>query len=136
MAQPGPLLGTKVGGALIPRMVDEIPLLAALAARAQGETEIRGAEELRVKESDRIRVMVENLRSVGVEAEELPDGMIVRGTEQPLRGAVRTAMDHRIAMVFGVLAAQPGNDITLDDPDIVAVSFPDFWQALQRGATR
>ena len=136
VARPGSLRAANVGADLVPRMVDEIPILAALAARAEGETEIRGAAELRVKESDRIRVMVENLRSLGVEAEELPDGMVVRGTGQPLRGAVRTALDHRIAMVFGVLAAQPGNDITLDDPDIVAVSFPDFWQALRRGATR
>jgi 3-phosphoshikimate 1-carboxyvinyltransferase len=135
VARPSTLRGVRVAPERIPRMIDEVPILAAVAARAEGETEIRGASELRVKESDRIRAMVDNLGSVTVAAEELPDGMIVHGSDRPLRGAVTTRLDHRIAMVFGVLAAQKGNDITLDDPGIVAVSYPDFWSALRSGAT-
>jgi 3-phosphoshikimate 1-carboxyvinyltransferase len=136
VARPSALRGVRVAPERIPRMIDEVPILAAVAARAEGETEIRGASELRVKESDRIRGMVENLRSVSVAAEELTDGLIVQGSDRPLKGAVTTRLDHRIAMVFGVLAAQKGNDITLDDPDIVAVSYPDFWNALQSGTAR
>jgi 3-phosphoshikimate 1-carboxyvinyltransferase len=129
------LRGTRVEPDLVPRTIDELPILAVLAARAEGETEIHGAAELRVKESDRIRALVENLRNVGVQAEELPDGLIIQGTDQPLRGRVHTRLDHRIAMAFGVLAAQAGNQIQLDDPDIVAVSYPDFWNVLPRRAS-
>jgi 3-phosphoshikimate 1-carboxyvinyltransferase len=91
---------------------------------------ITGAAELRVKESDRISTVVNNLRALGVTADELPDGMVVRGTDRPLRGTVRTEGDHRIAMAFGVLGAQDGNEIRIDEPDAVAVSFPDFWAVL------
>jgi 3-phosphoshikimate 1-carboxyvinyltransferase len=126
----GELRGVTVDPLLIPRMIDEVPVLAILAARAQGETRITEATELRVKESDRIRMMVENLNAIGVSAKELPDGMVIKGTDRPLRGQVLTAMDHRIAMAFGILARQPRNKIELDDPDIVAVSFPEFWRVL------
>jgi 3-phosphoshikimate 1-carboxyvinyltransferase len=74
--------------------------------------------------------VVENLRSLGVEAEELPDGFVIRGGNRPLSGRVRTAGDHRIAMAFGVLGAVPGNAIDIDDPSCVAVSWPTFWDAL------
>ena len=126
------LHGTEIGGAEMPTLLDEIPIIAAIAARAEGVTRITGAEELRVKESDRLAVVAENLRAVGVHAEELPDGMIIHGTDAPLRGAVRVHHDHRIAMAFGVLAALPGNEITLDQPEAVSVSYPGFWQDLAR----
>ncbi len=129
--QPAPLRGAEIGGAEIPSLIDEIPILAVLAARAEGETRVTGASELRVKESDRIHAIVENLRAVGVEAEELPDGLVVRGTERPLAGEVRTHGDHRIAMAFGVLGALPGNDVRVDDPACVEVSFPGFWDLLR-----
>src|SRR5690606_3473422 len=116
----------------VPAMIDEIPVLACLAARAEGETLITGAEELRAKESDRIRALVDNLRAIGAEAEELPDGLVVRGSDRPLRGSVRALHDHRVAMSFGVLGALPGNDIAIDTPSVVDVSFPGFWQALDR----
>lgn len=125
-----PCFGTTVQGALVPRMIDEVPVLAVLGARAQGETVVRDASELRVKESDRIRVVVENLRSIGVQAEELPDGLVVQGTDAPLKGNVRAANDHRIAMAFGLLAAQSGNEIRIDHPEVAAVSFPAFWDML------
>jgi 3-phosphoshikimate 1-carboxyvinyltransferase len=124
------LRGITVGGDDVPAMIDEIPLLACVAARADGETVVTGAAELRVKESDRIAAVVQNLRAVGVDAEELPEGLRVVGNRQPLRGAVRTYGDHRIAMAFGVLGAIPGNDIRLDDRGCVGVSYPGFWEDL------
>ncbi|NUQ20424.1 MAG: 3-phosphoshikimate 1-carboxyvinyltransferase, partial [Gemmatimonadaceae bacterium] len=111
-------------------MIDELPLLACVAARADGTTEVRGAAELRVKESDRIATVVANLTALGVEASELPDGMLVTGSDRPLRGAITTHGDHRIAMAFGVLGALPGNEIAIDDRDCAIVSFPGFWSLL------
>lgn len=133
--QPGPFAGTRIGGAEVPTLIDELPVLAVLAARARGETTIRDAAELRVKESDRIGTVVANLRALGVAVEELSDGLVVQGSERPLRGLVQTGHDHRIAMAFGVLAAVPGNDIRIDHPDSAAVSFPDFWRVLHTLAT-
>ena len=124
------LVGVTINPTEVPALIDELPLLACVAARAVGETRVTGAGELRVKESDRIRLVVENLRSLGVEAEELPDGFVIRGVDRPLSGWVRTAGDHRIAMAFGVLGAVPGNAIVIDDPSCVAVSWPSFWDAL------
>jgi 3-phosphoshikimate 1-carboxyvinyltransferase len=115
-------------------MIDEIPMLAVLAARAEGTTVVRGAAELRVKESDRIAAVVSNLRAIGVEAHELPDGLVVQGTDAPLAGHVQTHGDHRIAMAFGTLGATRGCSITLDDPDCVSVSYPGFWEELARVA--
>jgi 3-phosphoshikimate 1-carboxyvinyltransferase len=132
VVRPSRLRGVEVGGDEIPAAIDEVPLLAVLAARAEGETRITGAGELRVKESDRIAVMVANLRSVGAGAEELADGLVVRGGGGPLRGRVRTHHDHRIAMAFGVLAALPGNEIEIENPEVASVSFPDFWETLRR----
>jgi len=125
------LTGTHVGAAEVPRMIDELPLVAVLGARAQGETSIRGAQELRAKESDRIDAVVRNLRVLGVDVEEHEDGLIVLGSDRPLKGRVEAFDDHRIAMAFGVLGAAPGNDIEVDDPHASGVSFPGFWE-LQR----
>ena len=127
---PARLKGIEISSRDIPAMIDELPLLACVAARAEGETVITGASELRVKESDRIAVIVQNLRALGVDAEELEDGMRVRGGTAPLRGVVRTHGDHRIAMAFGILGALAGNEITVDDPRCVAISYPDFWDDL------
>jgi len=124
------LRGISVGRDEVTAMIDEIPMLAVLAARADGTTEVRGAEELRVKESDRIAAVVQNLRAVGVEAHELPDGLVVQGTRAPLAGRVQTHGDHRIAMAFAVLGATPDCSITVDDPECVSVSYPGFWQDL------
>jgi 3-phosphoshikimate 1-carboxyvinyltransferase len=125
------LRAISISGVEVPSMIDELPLIACLAARAEGETVVRGAEELRAKESDRITAVVGNLRALGVDAEELPDGFVVRGSDAPLRGRVRTFHDHRIAMAFGVLAALPGNAIEIEDPEVVDVSFPGFWTLLR-----
>jgi 3-phosphoshikimate 1-carboxyvinyltransferase len=129
---PGRLVATSISAAEVPSMIDELPILACLAAAAEGETRITGADELRAKESDRIVAIVENLRTLGVDAEELSDGLIVRGSDRPLSGAVNAHHDHRIAMAFGVLAALPGNEISIDTPAVVEVSFPGFWATLDR----
>jgi 3-phosphoshikimate 1-carboxyvinyltransferase len=130
-AEPGALVGIEVGHRDVPSMIDELPLLACLGARAEGETVIAGAAELRLKESDRIAAVVENLRALGVDAEERPDGLRVLGSARTLRGRVRTHGDHRLAMAFGVLGAIPGNDVALDDRECVAVSYPGFWRDLE-----
>jgi 3-phosphoshikimate 1-carboxyvinyltransferase len=129
------LRATTAGGAEIPSMIDELPLLACVAARASGTTTITGAAELRVKVSDRIATVVANLRTLGVDAEELADGLRVTGSDRPLRGRILTHGDHRLAMAFGVLGALPGNDIDVDDPQCAVVSFPGFWELLA-GVTR
>lgn len=133
--RPGALRGTRIQPAEVPSLIDELPMLACVAARAEGETVVSGAAELRVKESDRITAVVEGLRAVGVEAEEWPDGFRIRGSRSPLSGSVRTHGDHRLAMAFGVLGATAGASITIDDPDCVSVSYPDFWRDLARVAT-
>lgn len=132
VAAPSALQGTGVEAPEVPGVVDEIPVVAILAARAAGGTRITGAQELRVKESDRIRALSSNLERVGVEVEELPDGLRIRGAEHPLQGRVEVHGDHRIAMAFAVLGALRGNDIQVDDPDVVAVSYPGFWRDLRR----
>ncbi|HEY0809832.1 MAG TPA: 3-phosphoshikimate 1-carboxyvinyltransferase [Longimicrobiales bacterium] len=131
IAEKSQLLGTRIEGNEVPRLIDEIPIIAAMATRAEGVTEITGAGELRVKESDRLSAMVQNLKAVGAAAEERQDGLIVTGSNNPLRGHVRSHGDHRIAMAFGVLGSLPGNDIQVDDREIVTVSFPDFWRQLE-----
>jgi 3-phosphoshikimate 1-carboxyvinyltransferase len=134
VAWPAELRGTEVGAAEIPAMIDEVPVLAILAARAHGETRITGAGELRVKETDRLAALAANLRAIGVDAEELADGLVIRGTDAPLAGRIRAFGDHRIAMAFGVLAALPGNRIEIDDPGVVAISNPAFWEDIRRAA--
>jgi len=126
------LRGISIGEEAIPTLIDELPLLACIAAYAAGETRVTGAAELRVKESDRIAAVVTNLRALGADAEELPDGFVVRGTSPRLRGRVTTHGDHRLAMAFGVLGELPGNEIAVDDPDCVTVSYPGFWSDLER----
>ena len=79
--------------------------------------------------------LIQHLRAIGAEADELPAGFVVHGARRALKGAVKTYGDHRIAMAFGVLGALPGNEIVIDDPDCVGVSFPGFWVALQRLAS-
>jgi 3-phosphoshikimate 1-carboxyvinyltransferase len=129
-AKASSLHGTTVEASDVPAMIDELVMLACLATRAEGDTIVRGAEELRVKETNRIASVVQNLRAIGAAAEETSDGFVVRGSRTPLRGLVRTGADHRVAMSFGVLAKVPGNEIRIDDPSCVAVSYPRFWEDL------
>ena len=131
----GALRAVAVGEDEIPGMIDEVPILAVLAARAEGTSRITGAGELRVKESDRIAALATNLRRIGVRAEELGDGLEIEGTDAPLAGVVESFHDHRIAMAFGVLGATAGCDIQIDDPGTASVSFPGFWDLLARVRT-
>jgi len=130
--KPAQLRSTRITGELVPSLIDELPLLACLAAAAGVDLEITGAAELRVKESDRINTVVQNLRAVGAEAEELPDGMRVRPGSQKFSGTIDPSGDHRIAMAFGILGAATGDGITVKDPQCVAVSYPQFWEDLRR----
>ncbi len=132
IVRPSVLRNAKVGGDIIPAMIDELPLLACVAAAYGISLEVSDASELRVKESDRIATVVQNLRAIGVDAEERPDGFIIRPGHGKLRGVVKTEGDHRIAMSFGILASLAGNSIEIDDPDCVSVSYPRFWQDLER----
>jgi 3-phosphoshikimate 1-carboxyvinyltransferase len=132
IVRPSVLSDSKVSGEVIPAMIDELPLLACVAAAAGISLEVSDAAELRVKESDRIATVVRNLRAIGVNAQERPDGFIIRPGHGHLAGLVKTEGDHRIAMSFGILAALSGNSIEIDDPDCVSVSYPRFWQDLER----
>lgn len=129
--RPGALVACTVEAPEVPSLIDELPLVACLAARAEGTTVIRGAAELRVKESDRIAATVANLRAIGVDADELPDGLVVTGSRRPVRGRVRTHGDHRLAMAFGVLGRVDGHALEIDDPACVNVSYPTFWRDLE-----
>jgi 3-phosphoshikimate 1-carboxyvinyltransferase len=129
---PSRLSGITIGEQEVPSLIDELPLLACVAAGAGVELEIRGAEELRVKESDRINTVVQNLRAVGAEAEERADGLSVAPSRRQLAGTIDPRGDHRIAMAFGVLSAAAGNRITVTNPECVAVSYPGFWDDLRR----
>lgn len=115
----------------VPGVIDEIPMLACLAARAEGTSIFRGLAELRVKESDRLALLARNLVAVGAKAEVHGDDLHVTGGERPPRGRVITAGDHRIAMAFAVLGTLPGARVVVDDPDCAAVSFPGFAMALR-----
>jgi 3-phosphoshikimate 1-carboxyvinyltransferase len=127
VAAPRKLHGIRVGADEVPAMIDELPLLACVAAASGVDLDVSGAEELRVKESDRISAVVSNLRAVGAQAEERRDGFRISAGRRPLRGRVATQGDHRIAMAFGVIGWLDGNDIEVDDRDCVAISYPAFW---------
>ena len=129
--RPSELKGAVVGGADIGAIIDELPLLACVAAAAGVDLEIKGAEELRVKESDRIATVVHNLRAVGSVVDELPDGLHVHASRRPLAGTIDPNGDHRIAMAFGILSAASGSEITVLNPGCVGVSYPRFWEDLQ-----
>ena len=124
------LRGVRIFGELIPRVVDELPVLGVAAAVAEGETVVQDASELRVKESDRIAATVRNLRALGVEAEELPDGFVVRGGR--IRGGVvDSSGDHRIAMAFAVAGLLSEEGVRVLDTDCIATSFPGFEACLR-----
>jgi len=131
-AVPSRLRAFDLDSRALPHLVDEIPVLAVLAARATGVSRIRGAEELRLKESDRLAVLAGNLGRLGVRCRELADGLEIEGTDAPLTGRVRCEGDHRIAMAFGALGAAPGCRISVDEASCVSISYPSFWQDLER----
>ena len=125
------LHGTCIEGELIPTLIDEIPILALTACFAEGETIIRDAAELKVKESNRLKVMAEGLSSMGARVQETEDGMIIQGGA-PLHGAViDSCMDHRIAMSFAVAGLAAEGETTIRRADCVNISYPKFYEDLQ-----
>ena len=112
-------------------MVDELPLLGLLATQAEGVSRVRGADELRVKESDRIAVLVAGFRALGVEADERADGYAIRGSGSPPRGGAADARgDHRMAMTFAIAALAAREPSTIDGADAVGISYPGFFDML------
>jgi 3-phosphoshikimate 1-carboxyvinyltransferase len=132
IVRPAALRATSVAATEVPALIDEIPILAVLASRAEGTTVFHEVGELRVKESDRLGLIAENLRAVGSRAEIVGDDLHVVGEQTPPHGPVRTAGDHRLAMAFKVLGTLPGARIRIDDLACAEVSFPDFPGTLRR----
>jgi 3-phosphoshikimate 1-carboxyvinyltransferase len=119
-----------VGGALIPRAIDELPVVAVAACFAEGITVIEDAGELRVKETDRISAMTSELRRLGADVVETDDGMIIRGGK-PLRGAYCSSWgDHRVAMAVAVAATAADGETTIENASVVSISFPGFFRKL------
>jgi 3-phosphoshikimate 1-carboxyvinyltransferase len=112
-------------------MIDEFPILAIAAAYAEGTTIVRDAAELRHKESDRIQVLCEHLRSAGVQVDEAPDGFIIQGGKQPRGGTFDPAGDHRLAMALAVSGLNSRSPVTIQSAEIIQESFPGFQQALE-----
>jgi 3-phosphoshikimate 1-carboxyvinyltransferase len=135
-APPDGLTGTAISGALSAQLIDELPVLAAIGPFTQNGIRIRDAQELRVKESDRIALVAANLRAMGAEVEEFDDGLDVPGG-QTLHGAtIDSGGDHRIAMAFSIAALRAEGDTLIRGAESVAISFPEFFDLLDRVAER
>jgi 3-phosphoshikimate 1-carboxyvinyltransferase len=125
------LTGTVVGGTIIPTLIDEIPIIAILACFAKGQTIIKDATELKVKESNRIDVMVENLTKMGADITATADGMIINGGKQ-LHGAnIESKSDHRIAMSFAIASLLAEGETEIKDAACVEISYPNFFHNLK-----
>lgn len=126
------LHGTEISGDIIPTLIDELPLIAVVAATAEGTTIIKDASELKVKESDRIALVTKNLKAMGADIEATDDGFIINGkngTLRPLHGAsIDDALDHRIAMSFTVAGLISSSDTEIVHPECVSISYPDFFE--------
>lgn len=124
------LKGTEIGGELIPRLIDEIPLIALIATQAEGTTVIKDAEELRVKETDRIAAVVKELSKMGANIEATEDGMIIQGPTA-LTGAEMTSYgDHRLGMMAAIGALAASGEVVIDDPECISISYPNFFEHL------
>lgn len=121
------LKGTTVEGAIIPRLIDEIPIIALLATQAAGKTIIKDAEELKVKETNRIDAVVNELKKLGANIEATDDGMVIEGPTLLHGGSLRTYGDHRIGMMGAIAALIADGEVELDDADCIAVSYPTFF---------
>jgi 3-phosphoshikimate 1-carboxyvinyltransferase len=132
-----PLVATTVDAPEVPRLVDELPLVALLGAFARGTTTVRGAEELRAKETDRIETVTDALRAIGARIEAKPDGFVVRGTPaRPRGGKIDARGDHRIAMLAAIAGVASREGVQIEDADCVAVSFPGFYDLLEQLSRR
>lgn len=126
------LKGTTIAGEIVPRLIDEVPILAVVAALAQGTTTIRDAADLRVKESDRLKLMAQGLQAMGAHVEELPDGLVIHGGK-PLHGArIDSGMDHRIAMSFAVAGLVADGETVIEGVEWADISFPGFFRLLSQ----
>jgi 3-phosphoshikimate 1-carboxyvinyltransferase len=132
IARSSRLRGIVVSGELIPRLIDEIPVLALAALHAEGETVVRDAAELRAKESDRLRTTAQELRRLGGDIEELPDGLRIRGGRRLQGGKVRSHGDHRLAMTLAVAGLVAQGETIISNYEAVVVSYPRFWDELDR----
>jgi|ERR1051326_2937747 3-phosphoshikimate 1-carboxyvinyltransferase len=126
------LAGMDIDGPWIPNIIDEIPMLAVLGTRTTKGIRIRDAAELRTKESDRIRAVAKNLRALGAEVEEYPDGLFVPGPQRLRSGVIDSFGDHRIAMAFAIGALFADGPVTIERPECAAISFPNFFELLNR----
>ena len=125
------LVGTTIDKEIIPKLIDEIPIIAILATQAEGDTIIKDAAELKVKESNRIKSVVENLNNIGASVIELDDGMIIKGKSKLKGGKIITFNDHRIAMSFSIANLISENKILLDSDKSIDISFPGFSKVLK-----
>jgi 3-phosphoshikimate 1-carboxyvinyltransferase len=133
--RPAELVGTDVNAAEVPLLVDELPLFALLAVHARGDSVLRGAAELRAKETDRIEAVVDGLRRLGAHIRATEDGFVVRGVPTRLRGgSMDSRGDHRIAMVAAVAGLASREGIEIEGAESVAVSFPGFFDLLKQVA--
>ena len=130
------LVGRQIGGSLIPRLIDEIPLIAIAGCVARGTTVIRDAAELRVKETDRIRATMKELSRLGADIGELPDGLIIRGGKTLKGGECHSYHDHRLAMAWGIAGLVAQGETIIHDAEAVAFSYPGFWSDLERLSAR
>ncbi len=124
------LRGTRIDGALIPRLIDEIPVLAVAAAHAAGETVVADAEELRAKETDRIATVASELRALGAEVAATADGLIIAGGGELHGAPVQSHGDHRLAMAWAIAGLVAEGQTAIADADAVSVSYPNFWESL------
>jgi 3-phosphoshikimate 1-carboxyvinyltransferase len=127
-----PLKGVEIGGAMIPRLIDEIPVLAVAAAFAEGTSVIKDAQELKVKESNRIDALVAELKKIGVDIEKTEDGMVIRGGRRIKGGKINSYGDHRIAMAMTIAGLGSEEGVEIDTPECAAVSFPYFYDIIER----
>ncbi len=133
VVRPSFLRGTEIRPEEVPLLADEVPALAVAAALAQGETRLSGAEELRVKESDRLAALADSLGRLGAHIEERPDGLVIRGRERLSGAAVSSHGDHRIAMAMAVAGLAADGTTEIDDAECAAVSFPEFFDLIEEG---
>jgi 3-phosphoshikimate 1-carboxyvinyltransferase len=130
--RPARLKGIEIGGEMIPRLIDEIPVLAVAASLAEGETVIRDAAELRVKESDRIQTVAEGLNALGAKVQELPDGLRIQGQASLRGGQANSLGDHRLAMAWAIAGLVSKDGISIENMEAADVSYPDFLSEIKK----
>ncbi|SPP26727.1 3-phosphoshikimate 1-carboxyvinyltransferase [Brochothrix thermosphacta] len=127
-----PLKATEIGGSLIPRLIDELPIIALLATQAQGTTVIKDAEELKVKETNRIDTVAEELTKMGADITATPDGLIIKGPTALHGATVSSHGDHRIGMMLAVAGFIASSPVELEDAEAIAVSYPNFFEHVEQ----